>query len=58
MSFTKLDGLGNDPSNDAPAWAMVRDNVTGLIWEVKQSRDGVKNYADPHDADNTYTWYD
>ena len=37
---------------------MVRDNVTGLIWEVKQNKDDVQNYANPHDADNTYTWYD
>ena len=44
-SYTKLDST------------MVRDNVTGLIWEVKQNKDGVQNYEDPHDADNTYTWY-
>ena len=37
---------------------MVRDNVTGLIWEVKQDKNGVQNYDNPHDADNTYTWYD
>jgi lysozyme family protein len=35
---------------------MVRDNETGLIWEVKQKLDGVKNYDNPNDADNTYTW--
>ena len=45
MSYTKLDG-------------MVKDNVTGLIWEAKTNMDGVQNYNDPHDADNTYTWYD
>ena len=37
---------------------MVRDNVTGLIWEVKQAKDDVSDYSNPHDADNTYTWYD
>lgn len=47
MSYTTLDG-----------GSMVQDNVTGLIWEVKTNKDGVKNYDDPHDADNTYTWYD
>ena len=25
---------------------------------MKTNKDGVKNYNDPHDADNTYTWYD
>lgn len=47
MSFTSLNG-----------GTMVQDNVTGLIWEVKTNKDGVENYDDPHDADNTYTWYD
>jgi hypothetical protein len=57
-SYTKLDAGGNDLPNDAVSWVMVRDNVTGLIWEVKQNKDGTQNYSDPHDADNTYTWYD
>ncbi len=58
MSYTKLDGSGHDQPGSATSWVMVRDNVTGLIWEVKTNKDGVKNYNDPHDADNTYTWYD
>ena len=37
---------------------MVQDNVTGLMWEMKTSLDTTKNYNDPHDADNTYTWCD
>ncbi len=58
MSFTKLDANGNDLPESATQWFMVRDNVTGLIWEVKQAQDDVADYANPHDADNTYTWYD
>ena len=57
-SYTKLDGGGNALPDSATSWVMVRDNITGLVWEVKQDKDGVENYADPHDADNTYTWYD
>ena len=57
-SYTKLDASGNDLPESAASWVMVRDNVTGLIWEVKQNKDDVKNYANPHDADNEYTWYD
>ena len=37
---------------------MVQDNVTGLIWEVKQNKDSTQDYENPHDADNIYTWYD
>lgn len=31
-SYTTLDAGGNDLPDDAAAWVMVRDNVTGLIW--------------------------
>lgn len=58
MSFTKLDSSGNVLPDSATSWFMVKDNVTGLVWESKTNKDGVKNYNDPHDADNTYTWYD
>jgi len=57
MSYTKLDASGNALAASAASWVMVKDNVTGLIWEVKQNKDGVENYSNPHDADNTYTWY-
>jgi hypothetical protein len=35
QSYTKLDASGNDLPDEAASWVMVRDNVTGLIWEVK-----------------------
>ncbi|MGD9972748.1 MAG: DUF1566 domain-containing protein, partial [Desulfatirhabdiaceae bacterium] len=59
-SYTKLGYNGIELGVDAtyPEWIMTRDNVTGLIWEMKTGKDGVTNYTDPHDADNTYTWYD
>lgn len=34
----------------------VTDNLTTLVWEKKDNLDGTQNFADPHDADNTYTW--
>jgi len=58
MSYTKLDGNGNTLFNSAESWVMVKDNVTGLIWEMKTNKDGKTDYSNPHDADNTYTWYD
>ena len=58
MTYTKLDGSGNALPDSATSWVIVKDNVTGLVWEMKTNKDGVKNYNDPHDADNTYTWYD
>lgn len=55
FSFTKLDAVGNpleDQSVDyaTTPWACVRDNVTGLVWEVKTTTAGI------HHKDNTYQW--
>jgi Protein of unknown function (DUF1566) len=57
-SYTKLDTQGNVLPDSATSFIMVRDNVTGLIWEVKDSMNGASDYSNPHDADNTYTWCD
>jgi hypothetical protein len=52
QSYTKLDDNGNDLPDSATSWTMVRDNVTGLIWENKTDDGGI------HDLDNYYTWQD
>jgi len=57
-SYTKLDSAGAELADSATSWAMVRDNVTGLIWEAKEAGDGTTDYLNPNDPDNTYTWYD
>jgi hypothetical protein len=52
FDFTKLDSNGDEISNDALVFSCVRDNYTGLIWEVKaptavpefSSLRGVENY--------------
>ena len=41
--------LGTSPTD----WACTRDNVTGLIWEVK-----VDDAANLRHGGHTYTWYD
>jgi hypothetical protein len=51
-SYTKLDANGNALPDSASSWVMVKDNVTGLIWEAKTNDGGI------HDEDNRYTWYD
>ena len=37
--YIKLDSSGNDLPDKATEWFMVRDNTTGLIWEVKTDDD-------------------
>ncbi|MBP8282815.1 MAG: DUF1566 domain-containing protein [Chromatiaceae bacterium] len=51
FTFTKLDANGNALAASASAWSCVRDNVTGLIWEVKTDDGG------PRDQYWIYTWY-
>ena len=52
FSFTKLDANGAALPAGATTWSCVRDNVTGLIWEVKTNDGGL------HDRDDSYNWYD
>ena len=52
QSYTKLDAGGQDLPDSAEDWTMVRDNVTGLIWEVKTNDGSI------HDKDRTFTWRD
>jgi hypothetical protein len=52
FSFTKLDSDGNPLPATAQSWNCVRDEVTGLVWEVK-TVDGSMQ-----DKNNTYTWYE
>lgn len=51
FDYTKLDADGNALPASASAWNCVRDNVTGLVWEIKTDDGGL------HDKDNTYSWY-
>ena len=51
FDFTRLNANGDEQDASADTWSCVRDNVTGLVWEVKTD-DGAfqdKNY--------TYSWY-
>jgi len=56
FEFTKLDGQGQPLANqDAiytiTPWDCVRDEVTGLVWEVKTVDGGLR------DQNHRYTWY-
>jgi len=50
FDFTKLDINGNALDESSLEWSCVRDNQTGLIWEVKTTSDDI------HDANNMYRW--
>lgn len=52
FSFTKISDAGMALPNSATDWACVKDNVTGLMWEVKTNDYGI------HHKDWTYIWYE
>lgn len=49
--FQKLDALGQPLPDTATDWAMVLDQSTKLIWEVKTNDQGIQG------KDRLYTWY-
>jgi len=51
FDFTRLNANGDEQDASAATWSCVRDNVTGLVWEVKTD-DGTFQ-----DKDFTYTWF-
>ncbi len=55
-SYTKLDPQGNELPDSDSEWAMVKDDVTGLIWEVKEA--GGTDLSKPHRTSNMYVWDD
>jgi len=52
FSFTKLDAQGNALEANNQSWSCVKDNTTGLTWEVKTDDRGLRNKY------WYYTWLD
>lgn len=50
-SYTKIDAAGKPLPDTAMDWSCVRDDVTGLVWEVKTPDSGL------HGKWHTYTWF-
>jgi len=54
FDLTKIDMQGNDLPEEAEIWRCLRDNVTGLIWEVKSNQNDVPKLQYAFE----YYWYD
>lgn len=52
FSYTKIGLSGEELPVSATEWSCVRDNVSGLIWELKTSNSGL------HNVNDRYNWYD
>ncbi|WP_260681620.1 DUF1566 domain-containing protein [Aliiglaciecola sp. M165] len=51
FDFTRLDAVGDEQDDVTQPWDCVRDNNTGLVWEVKTLDAGL------HSTEHTYSWY-
>lgn len=56
FDFTKLNGFADELPDDSTQFSCVRDNVTGLIWEVKAASTALPPVTTTRAATNHYTW--
>ncbi|TMO48205.1 DUF1566 domain-containing protein [Pseudoalteromonas ruthenica] len=56
FDFTKLNEFADELPDSATEFACVRDNVTGLIWEVKQANTHTLPNTDLREGQNHYSW--
>ena len=45
FTYTKISASGQPLAASATSWACVKDNLTGLVWEVKTSDGGLRDSA-------------
>jgi hypothetical protein len=57
FDFTKISKTGAVLAANASSWNCVRDNVTGLMWEVKTDANW-NEYGHLHNKSFTYSWYE
>ena len=56
FDFSKLDQFGDELPRAASDFSCLRDNVTGLIWELKQPAVTTLANAELRAASNSYSW--
>ena len=54
-SYTKLDLQGKELPLDTAKWSMVRDNLTGLIWELKSHDEGIHQWRGAYTFEEAQT---
>ncbi|WP_024611908.1 DUF1566 domain-containing protein [Pseudoalteromonas sp. TB64] len=56
FDYTKLNEFADEVSDDSNSFSCVRDNVTGLVWEVKSVNSGTLPNTSVRDGQNHYFW--
>ena len=57
FDFTKLDQFAGELPDSSTTFSCVRDNISGLIWEVKQATSGTLPATQLREAQNSYSWF-
>jgi Protein of unknown function (DUF1566)/K319L-like, PKD domain len=57
FNFSKFNSDGVETDASDPEWDCVQDEVTGLMWEVKQGGNDIAGDEGLNDADDKYSWY-
>lgn len=57
FDFTKLNEFADEVPDSQSAFSCVRDNASGLIWEVKAANTGTLPNTALREGQNHYTWY-
>lgn len=52
FNLTKISSSGQELAADAEGWSCIRDNTSGLLWEIKTNSGGL------HDQGDSFSWYD
>ncbi len=52
FDFTKISSASKALTANSTSWSCIKDNVTGLMWEVKTDDNGL------HDKNWRYSWYE
>ncbi|KGJ98860.1 MULTISPECIES: DUF1566 domain-containing protein [Pseudoalteromonas] len=56
FDYTKLNEFADELLDDAQNFSCIRDNTTGLVWEVKSPYSGVLPNTTLRDGQNRYIW--
>ena len=56
FDYTKLNQFADEVGDDSSDFTCIRDNVTGLVWEVKTESSGVLPNTSLREGQNHYFW--
>ncbi|MBB1355963.1 DUF1566 domain-containing protein, partial [Pseudoalteromonas sp. SR45-5] len=56
FDYTKLNQFADEVGDDSSDFTCIRDNVTGLVWEVKSVASGTVPNTSLRDGQNHYFW--